>query len=115
MPRIKIDLNDVIRLLHDLNPHKTAGPDSMPTHILKTAAEKIALILSKIFQTSLVIEKIADWREAHIVPLFKKADKHLASNYRPVSFLSIIFKFREHLVHSNIINHFLENNILCDN
>ena len=84
MPSIKMGLNRVINLLRDLNPHKAAGPDSIPTYILKVAAEEIAPVLSKIFQTSLDIGKIPeDWREAHIVPLFKKGNKHLASNYRP--------------------------------
>ena len=55
------------------------------------------------------------WREAHIVPLFKKGDKHLASNYRPVSLTPVTCKILEHIVHSNIINHFLDNEILCDN
>lgn len=114
--RIKIGINGVIKLLRDLNPHKAAGPDSIPTYILKVAAEELAPVLSKIFQTSLDTGEIpADWREAHIVPLFKKGDKHLASNYRPVSLTSVTCKILEHIVHSNIINHFLDNEILCDN
>ena len=81
MPRIKIGLNAIIKLLKDLNPYKVAGPGSITTHILKVAAEEIAPILSKIFQTSLDIGRVSeDWREAHIVTLFKKEDKHLASN-----------------------------------
>ena len=53
MSRIKIGSNGVFKLLRDLNPHKAAGPDSIPTYILKVAAEEIASVLSKIFQTSL--------------------------------------------------------------
>ena len=82
------------------------------------AAEEIAPIYSRIFQTSLDIGKIPeDWREAHIVPLFKKGDKHLASNYRAVSLTSVTCKILEHIVHSNIIIHFLESelHVLCDN
>ena len=33
-----------------------------------------------------------DWRDANIVPLFKKDERHLASNYRPVSLTSITCK-----------------------
>lgn len=53
-----------------------------------------------------------DWREAHIVSLFKKGDKHQASDYRSVSLPSVACKKLEHTVQSNVINHFLENDIL---
>ena len=39
LPRIKIGVNGVTKLLRDLKqPHKAAGPDSIPTYILKVAA-----------------------------------------------------------------------------
>ena len=82
MPRIKIGVNGVTKLLRDLKPHKAAGPDSLPMYILKVAPEELAPVLTKIFQISLDTGGIPDdWREAHIIPLFKKGDKHLASNY----------------------------------
>ena len=100
----------------DLKSHKAAGPDSIPTYILKVAAEELAPVLIKIFQISLSTGEIPDdWREAHIVPLFKKGDKHLASNYRPVCLTSVTCKILEHIVHSNIINHFLDDETLYDN
>ena len=68
MPRIKIGLNGVIKLLIDLNPHKAAEPDSI--YILKAAAEEMTPVCSKIFQTSLDIGKIPeDWRGAHTTPV----------------------------------------------
>jgi hypothetical protein len=53
-----------------------------------------------------------DWRDANIVPLFKKDERHLASNYRPVFLTSITCKILEHIVHSNIMDHFDKNKIL---
>ena len=49
-----------------------------------------------------------------IVPIFKKGDKQLPSNYRPVSLTTITCKVMEHIVHNNIMEHFVKNNILFD-
>ena len=46
--------------------------------------------------------------------LFKKDERHLASNYRPVSLTSITCKILEHIVHSNIVDHFDKNKILTN-
>jgi hypothetical protein len=68
-----------------------------------------------IFQLSLDTGNIPDdWREANMVALFKKGDRHQASNYRPVSLTSVSCKILEHVIHSQIIDHFDRWNILTD-
>ena len=56
-----------------------------------------------------------DWKQALVVPIFKKGDKHQLSNYRPVSLTSITCKLLEHIIHSNIMHHFDQHRVLCDN
>ena len=48
-------------------------------------------------------------------PVFKKGEKHLPSNYRPVSLISIACKVLEHIVHSSVMDHFDRHKILTDN
>ena len=57
----------------------------------------------------------ADWRDAWIVPVFKKGDKYKATNYRPVSSTSITCKLLEHIVHSNVMAPYDQHGILKDN
>ena len=79
--------------------------------------DEIAPILTTCttFQTSLDTGKIPDdWREAAIVPIFKKGDRHQASNYRPVSLTSVSCKVLEHIVHSQTMDHYDTNNILLN-
>ena len=54
-----------------------------------------------------------DWRTS-IVPIFKKGDKHQASNYRPVSLTSISCKLLEHIIHSQVMDHFDHHSILSN-
>ena len=46
---------------------------------------------------------------ARVVPIFKKGDKSIPGNYRPISILPIISKLFEKLVNNRIVN-FLERN-----
>ena len=47
-----------------------------------------------------------------LVPLFKKGDRSVLSNYRPVSLLSNIGKIQERIVFKHMYNHLVSNNLL---
>ena len=49
---------------------------------------------------------------ANVMPVFKKGDKSLATNYRPISLTSIPCKVLEHILASNIVKHLGEHGIL---
>lgn len=56
-----------------------------------------------------------DWREASIVPIFKKGERHLPSNYHPVSSTFVLCKLLEHIVPSQIMDHNDSNHIQINN
>ena len=39
-----------------------------------------------------------DWTTANVVPIFKKDDKRLPNNYRPISLTSILVKVMERII-----------------
>ena len=93
MPNIEVNWKGVHKLLKGLKTFKATGPDSIPAFILKAAADQLAPILTGLYQTSLNSGQVpADWKDAWIVPVFKKGDKHMPANYRPVSLTSIIVR-----------------------
>ena len=115
MPSITVSVNGVRKLLRGLNIHKATGPDHIPTRLLHDFADELAPTLTHIFQKSLDSGAIPDdWREAAIVPIFKKGDGHQASNYRPVSLTSVSCKVLEHVIHSQIMDHYYRLGILTD-
>ena len=115
MEDIVVSKNGVLKLLKGLNPHKATGPDEIPTNVLKEAAEELAPAITKLFQMSLDTGTIPDdWRQARVVPIFKKGEKHLPQNYRPVSLTSIACKLLEHIIHSSVMSHFQSHSILHD-
>ena len=43
------------------------------------------------------------WKLSNIVPIFKKGDKKIVSNYRPVSLLCIASKIMERIIHEEML------------
>ena len=82
---------------------------------LKETAHYIAPLLIFIFQSSINQGKLpVDWKDAFVVPAYKKGRRTTAANYRPISLTSICCKILEHVIHSFIFLHIDSNKILCD-
>ena len=106
MQNIEISVNGVEKLLKKIEPGKATGPDNIQAILLKETAPEISPILTHIFNQSLQSGVLpSDWKEAHIVPVFKKGDKTKAENYRSISLTSIACKTLEHIVVSSIMKH----------
>ena len=52
-----------------------------------------------------------DWKDALITPFYKKYEKCLASNYRPISLTSIICKIMESIIKDDLMSYICNNNI----
>ena len=110
---INIEVHGVVKLLTNLNMNKTSGPDNIANKVLKACTEELAPITSHIFQLSLATGELpSDWRNANITPIFKKGDKHTASNYRPVLLTCVCCKLLEHIICRHILKHLENNRIL---
>ena len=113
MPEIIISQDGVETLLKGLNPNKASGPDELSPKLLKELHHDIAPILTCIFNSSLESGIVPqDWRSATVAPIYKKGPKCKPCNYRPISLTCIASKLIEHILVSNIMNRFDENNIL---
>jgi len=113
IPPLVINVNGILKLLKDLDVSKASGPDQIPNRILKELASYLAPVLSAIFNQSLDSETLPrDWKSANITPVFKKGNRNLASNYRPVSLVSVACKLLEHCVVRHVLSHFDKYNVL---
>ena len=104
-----------LKMLLGLKEHKAGGPDLIPPKVLKKAAMPLAPCLTILFNMSLHRGEVpSDWRTANISPVFKKGQRYKAANYRPVSLTCICSKLLEHIVVSNLMNHFDKHDIIND-
>ncbi len=84
--------------------------DGMHPLFLKELSNQLAKPLNIIFNKSKHERRVPDdWKKARISAIYKKGNKTLASNYRPVSLTSVICKVMEKLVTELLINYFNNN------
>ena len=115
MNDITVSTEGVTKLLKGLNPSKAMGSDELHPRILKELAAELGPVFTHLFQQSLDTGEIPEkWSLANICPLFKKGDRALASNYRPVSLTCILCKLLELIVYSNIRDHLEKHSLLSD-
>ena len=108
-------MEEVYRELLNLQGDKACGPDHVSARLLQRGADFLAPPLTKLFQLSLSTGTLPnDWVTANIVPVYKKGDKHLSSNYRPISLTSIVVKVMERIIHRQLMTA-LESNHLISN
>ena len=99
MNDIAVSKDGVIKLLKGLNPSKGLGPDELHPRVLKELATALGPVFAHLFQQSIDTGEIPkEWSLANIYPFFKKSDRSLACNYRPVSLTCLPCKLLEHIV-----------------
>ena len=115
IPDITIGEDGVRKLISNIQTAKAPGPDAIPNMVLKECSAQLAPGISLIFQRSLDTAILpSDWLHANIAPVFKKGDRHLPENYRPVSLTSVLSKILKHIVCKHMLNHFDRHKILTD-
>ena len=55
------------------------------------------------------------WKLANVTPIFKKGDKQLIKNYRPISLLPICGKLLEKIIFNKLYNYFHLNGLITKN
>lgn len=95
-----------LELLKDIDPTKSPGPDEISPRLLHEARDELAPALSALFNRSIATGRIPrEWKWANITPIYKKGDKRVALNYRPVSLTSVTCKLLEKVIRRGIVDH----------
>lgn len=108
------DIYEVTSIINKMKM-KSGGVDSINMKTIKTLI--IYIIEPIVHIINLSIEK-SIWPDAlkcaDIIPLFKAKDKHIISNYRPISLISNIAKIFEKVIHIRILKFVKESKILSE-
>jgi hypothetical protein len=89
-----INEQDVLNAISKLKLKFTAGPDMIPSFLIRECVEAFVSPLVVIFNLCLKTNAFpAIWKTARVVPVFKKGDRSCIENYRPVSICSNFSKY----------------------
>ena len=113
IPELIISKEMVIDVIKNLNPNKAVGPDFVHNKMLIKAVDVIAGPLVVLFNRSLSEQKFPmSWKMANVTPIFKKGERELCGNYRPVSLLSCVSKVFEKCVQIHVFRYLKLYNLL---
>ena len=74
----------------------SAGTDEIPAFLLKSLPINVIVILTNIFNLSISTGTfISYFKNAKVIPIFKKGNPKLVENYRPISILPVFSKILE--------------------
>ena len=94
----------VAKKIKAMKGNKSPGVDGIPPKLLMETVEQISIPLARVFNLSLKEAVVPfEWKEANIIPLFKKGSKNKSENYRPVSLTSVICKLLERLIKDHMV------------
>ena len=96
-----------------MKDNKSPGVDGIQPKLLKEIVEQISTPLAKLFNLSLEEGIVpSEWKEANIMPLFKKGSRNKPENYRPVSLTSVVCKLLETLIRDHMVEFLVKHNLI---
>ena len=113
---VNISDDDILSLIRKLNPNKASGSDGISGQMLKLCDSSVVVPLKIIFKNVLDTSVYPDmWKVADVTPIFKKEDKQLVKNYRPISLLPICGKIFEKLIFNSLYSYLSSNGLITKN
>ena len=112
---IDFSADDIISAIDEISQNSASGPDKFPAAILKQCKNELAAPLQHLWRMSLDHSKIPEEHLQQVItPIFKKGNRSLPENYRPVSLTSHIIKVFERVLRNKIVDHIESNNLIVD-
>ena len=104
---------EVEKLLVNLVVSKAHGPVGITARMLREATHAMSASLVKLFNLSIQNGKLPDdWKSVHVTPVYKKGNKELVKNYRPISLTSLVIKTLERLLYNRVFAFIESNNLV---
>ena len=104
--------DDITKHIKKLNPNKSHGHDNLSIKIIQMFGQSISKPLFIIYSNCIKQSYFPkNWKMGNVIPVYKKNEKNLMKNYRPISLLPICGKLFEKLIFDNLYNYVFSNTI----
>ena len=107
--------NEIIKIIGNFDQNKSPGHDEISNFLIKKIAKEVSIPLAAVFNLSItkgIVPK--DLKKAKVIPIYKKDNAELYSNYRPVSILPCFSKILERIIFNRCLSFIEKYEILND-
>ena len=103
----------VVNKINNVKENKSPGVDGLAPKILKETVEQMCTPLAHVFNMSLQEGIVPlEWKEANIIPLFKKGSRNKSGNYRPVNLTSVICKVLQTIIRDHMMDFLIKHKLI---
>ena len=102
-----MDHEDISKEITNLDSKKTGTFKNIPSRRIKYVLDLCSPVLANIWNEKILLNRSfpENLKLADVSPIFKKKDKTLVENYRPVSVLPTVFKILERIMQKQITDY----------
>ena len=112
LENIEFDEEKLVDLIEALNVNKAHGWDDISIRMVKIGGVSLVKPLINIFNLCIASGVFpSQWKKGNVVPVYKKGDKAIPKNYRPVSLLPVFGKLFEKCIYDALYSYFDSNNL----
>ena len=104
---VKVNPSNIDEEISKLNTNKAGIKSDIPSKLLKDTSDISSQHLSNIWNKEIIENKVfsRNLKKADICPIFKKDDRTLVKNYRPVSLLPNVSKVFERILQTQLLSY----------
>ena len=106
---------EILNIINSLDNKSSSGCDGVSNTMIKSLKNELyrplTLIINQMLHTGIYPNA---FKIAKVIPIFKKGDPSLLTNYRPISLLPTLSKIFERAIFTQLYSFFITNNILCE-
>ena len=107
-----VDSHNIKQIIKGIKTSRSNGHDGISSELLKLIsndiADSITLIINQSLKSGIFPNQL---KIAKVTPIYKKDDKKIITNYRPISVLAVVSKIFETVIHEQLSDYFLSNNL----
>ena len=111
----EIQEESVSQIINNLPNKNSYGCDGISSKLLKLIepdiVKPLTLLINQVLNTGQFPDKL---KVAKVIPIFKKNDPTLFTNYRPISLLPVISKVLERIMNNQLLMYFTNTKLLSD-
>jgi hypothetical protein len=111
-----LEMNTLQKIVQKLNPTASPGIDNIRPKHIKDNFEIIKKTLLHLYRQIIKTGKIPRKMKTTLLkPIYKSGPKTDPTNYRPIGAISVIMKILEYIIHNNIMEYCIKNQIFNKN